>query len=70
MTHGNGAHLDDLETRDERRILRRTCFSIEPGLYFDDLGCRSEINVYIDGDGGVHVTGGPLQESILPVLGG
>src|SRR5262249_29335238 len=29
-THGNGANMDDLETREERRVLPRTCFSVEP----------------------------------------
>ena len=32
--HGNGAHLDNLETHDERLILPNTCFSIEPGSTF------------------------------------
>ncbi|MDR3737231.1 MAG: M24 family metallopeptidase, partial [Acidobacteriaceae bacterium] len=32
--HGNGAHLDNLETHDERLILPYTCFSVEPGIYF------------------------------------
>ena len=35
--HGNGVHLDDYETHDDRRILPGTGFTIEPGLYFDDL---------------------------------
>lgn len=70
-THGNGAHMDNLETRDERRVLRRTCFSIEPGIYLPDqnAGYRSEINVFIDGEGRVHVTGGQLQREIVAVLG-
>jgi Xaa-Pro dipeptidase len=67
--HGNGANMDNLETHDERLVLRRTCFSIEPGIYFDDFGVRSEVNVFVDGDGKVHVTGG-LQEKILPILAG
>jgi Xaa-Pro aminopeptidase len=66
-THGNGTHMDNLETHDDRRILRRTCFSIEPGIYMDEFGVRSEVNVYIDGDGGVHVTGG-LQKHVVPIL--
>ena len=49
--HGNGANMDDLETHDERLVLRRTCFSIEPGIYFDEFGVRSEVNVFVDGDG-------------------
>jgi Xaa-Pro dipeptidase len=67
-THGNGANMDNLETHDERRVLPRTCFSIEPGIYLPEFGVRSEINVYIDAAGGVHVTGGPLQNEVLAVL--
>ncbi|MGH7138506.1 MAG: M24 family metallopeptidase [Pirellulales bacterium] len=67
-THGNGANMDNLETHDERRVLPRTCFSIEPGIYLADFGARSEINVFIDAASAVHVTGGPLQTSVLPIL--
>ncbi len=69
-THGNGANMDDLETHEERLVMQRTCFSIEPGIYLDEFGVRSEINVFIDGDGKVHVTGGPLQERVEPILHG
>jgi Xaa-Pro aminopeptidase len=62
--HGNGAHIDGLETRDDRRIMRRTCFSIEPGIYLPEFGVRSEVDVYIDKDGGVHVTGGDPQAEV------
>ncbi len=44
--HGNGVHLDDYETHDERRILPGTGFTVEPGLYFDTFGVRTEINVF------------------------
>lgn len=67
-THGNGANIDNLETRDERRILPRTCFSIEPGIYLPEFGVRSEINVFIDAGGAVHVTGGALQTEVVPIL--
>jgi Xaa-Pro aminopeptidase len=63
-THGNGAHIDGLETREDRRIIRRTCFSIEPGIYLPEFGVRSEVNVYIDAAGKVHVTGGEPQTEI------
>ena len=43
--HGPGAHLDNLETHDERRILPNTCFSVEPGIYLPDFGVRSEIDM-------------------------
>jgi Xaa-Pro aminopeptidase len=65
--HGNGAHMDNLETHEERLILPRTCFSVEPGIYFDDFGIRSEVNVFVDASGAVHVTGG-LQDRVVPIL--
>jgi Xaa-Pro aminopeptidase len=55
--HGNGTHLDDYETHDERRIVPRTGFTVEPGLYFDNFGVRTEINVY-RGERDAVVTGG------------
>ena len=65
--HGNGANMDNLETHEERLVLRRTCFSVEPGIYFEEFGVRSEVNVFVDGEGKVHVTGG-LQTEVLPIL--
>lgn len=68
-THGNGANMDNLETREERSVMRRTCFSVEPGIYLPgEFGVRSEINIYIDANGGVHVTGGALQTEIRRIL--
>lgn len=61
-THGNGANMDDLETHDERQVLPGTCFSIEPGIYLDDFGIRSEVNVYVAPAGNVHVTGNPQTQ--------
>ncbi len=66
--HGNGAHIDGLETRDDRRIIRRTCFSIEPGIYLPEFGVRSEVDVYIDAAGGVHVTGGEPQTEVHRIV--
>jgi len=43
--HGPGAHLDNLETHDERRLLPNTCFSVEPGIYLPEFGVRSEIDM-------------------------
>jgi Xaa-Pro aminopeptidase len=65
--HGNGANMDGLETREERRVLPRTCFSIEPGIYLPEFGIRSEVNVFVDADGGVHVTGGTPQTQIIAI---
>ena len=67
-THGNGANIDNLETHETRLILPRTCFSIEPGIYLEEFGVRSEVNVYIAADGTVHVTGGELQREVVPIL--
>jgi Xaa-Pro aminopeptidase len=64
--HGNGANMDGLETRDDRKIVPRTCFSIEPGIYLREFGIRSEVNVYV-GEHEAHVTGA-VQEEILPLL--
>ena len=64
-THGAGTHLDDLETKDERLILPNTCFTIEPGVYVEnEVGVRSEIDVLIEPDGTVRVTGGEPQATI------
>jgi Xaa-Pro aminopeptidase len=67
-THGNGANMDDLETHEERRVLPRTCFSVEPGIYLAEFGVRSEVNVFVDAAEQVHVTGGAPQTAVVPVL--
>jgi Xaa-Pro dipeptidase len=67
--HGNGANMDNIETHDDRLVLRRTCFSIEPGIYLPEFGVRSEVDVFIDAAGAVHVTGG-LQAEVVPILAG
>jgi Xaa-Pro aminopeptidase len=61
--HGNGTHLDDYETHDDRRLLPRTGFTVEPGLYFESFGVRTEINVY-RGEREALVTG-PRQSQII-----
>jgi hypothetical protein len=40
----------------------------EPGIYLEEFSVRSEIKVFVDGGGTVHVTGG-LQTEVLPILG-
>jgi Xaa-Pro aminopeptidase len=67
-THGNGANMDNLETHEERRVLPRTCFSVEPGIYLPEFGVRSEVNVFVDGQERVHVTGGEPQTEVVPLL--
>ena len=63
--HGNGVHMDDYETHDERRLIAGTGFTIEPGIYLDDCGVRTEINMHV-GSGEAAVTG-PRQTEIVPL---
>jgi Xaa-Pro aminopeptidase len=67
--HGNGANMDGLETREERRVLPRTCFSVEPGIYLPEFGVRSEVDVFVDANQEVHVTGGAPQTEVVAILG-
>jgi Xaa-Pro aminopeptidase len=62
--HGNGANLDNLETKDDRDILPNTCFSIEPGIYLPEFGVRSEINMMIHKGKG-EVTGNIQNELVV-----
>ncbi|OLE66755.1 MAG: hypothetical protein AUG09_05925 [Acidobacteria bacterium 13_1_20CM_2_68_7] len=64
--HGNGCNIDSLETIDDRQLIPRTGFSIEPGIYLEDFGVRSEIDVYMD-ERGVEVTTA-VQDDIIPLL--
>lgn len=46
--HGAGPHLDNLESREERRLIPGVGFSIEPGIYIPgEIGVRSEVNAFI-----------------------
>jgi Xaa-Pro dipeptidase len=66
--HGNGANIDGLETQDTRRLMSRTCFSIEPGIYLPgEFGIRSELDVYLS-DREAFVFGLPLQSEIVPLF--
>jgi Xaa-Pro dipeptidase len=64
--HGNGVNMDDYETHDDRRLLPGTGFTIEPGVYFDDFGVRTEINMIVSARDAA-VTG-PLQTEILALV--
>jgi len=67
--HGNGANMDNLETRDERRIIPRTSFSIEPGIYLPGkFGVRSEVDMFITKSKDAVVTGLPMQEKVVAIL--
>jgi Xaa-Pro dipeptidase len=62
--HGNGANMDNFESRDEREVLPHTCFSIEPGIYLPEFGLRSEVNMLVR-PGSAEVTGRVQQEMVL-----
>jgi Xaa-Pro dipeptidase len=64
--HGTGVNIDDYETHDDRRLLAGTGFTIEPGLYFEDFGVRTEINMIVQ-DREAVVTG-PLQTAIVALV--
>jgi Xaa-Pro dipeptidase len=64
--HGNGVNMDDYETHDDRRLLPGTGFTIEPGVYFDDFGVRTEINMIV-GATGASVSG-PIQTEFVKVV--
>lgn len=61
--HGDGVHMDDYETHDERRLIPGTGFTIEPGVYTPEFGVRTEINMFI-GQREATVTG-PAQTDIV-----
>ncbi|MBI3207978.1 MAG: M24 family metallopeptidase [Candidatus Solibacter usitatus] len=61
--HGTGANMDNLESHDTRRTIARTCFSVEPGVYLERFGIRSEVNVYVS-ETAARVTG-EEQEALL-----
>jgi Xaa-Pro dipeptidase len=62
--HGNGANMDNLETKDDREIIPNTCFSIEPGIYLPEFGVRSEVNV-LTRNGAAEVTGKIQNELVI-----
>jgi Xaa-Pro dipeptidase len=68
--HGSGPNIDNLETRDTRRLIPGVGFSVEPGIYLTgDVGFRTEINVYVGADGPEVTTPRP-QEEVYAILAG
>ncbi|MFZ5980988.1 MAG: M24 family metallopeptidase [Candidatus Zixiibacteriota bacterium] len=65
--HGPGPNIDNLETEDKRKLMPGHLFSIEPGIYYEDCGFRTEIDVLIT-DTGVEVTTLPLQTVITALF--
>lgn len=65
--HGQGAHLDNWETHEDRQLLMGTGFTIEPGIYLPEFGVRSEINMYLS-EAAAWVTTLPLQTDVVALL--
>src|SRR6185436_17277418 len=63
--HGNGVHMDDYETHDDRRLIAGTGFTIEPGIYTKTFGMRTEINMVV-GPKSADVTG-PRQQTLVRI---
>ena len=62
--HGNGVHFDDLETHDTRQILPGVACTIEPGIYLDEFGVRSEIDILFT-ESGPEITTPPQHELVI-----
>ena len=67
LPHGYGVNLDSVEFPDARPFMEGSCFSIEPGLYLEDYGIRTEINAYIRSARAV-VSGGTPQNEIVTLV--
>jgi Xaa-Pro aminopeptidase len=66
--HGNGVNIDNLETKDERQLMRGSLFSIEPGIYLEHekMAVRTEVNMFVRHDGVPEVTG-ELQGELIRI---
>jgi Xaa-Pro dipeptidase len=65
--HGDGANIDDHQTKDTRNLVMGSGFTVGPGVYSKgDFGLRSVVDVYI-GRRGVEVTS-PTQQQVTAVL--
>lgn len=68
--HGSGANLDSVEFPDNRLLFSGCSFSVEPGLYFEDFGLRTEIDITIK-DGKAFIPGKDIstpKEISIPQL--
>ena len=65
--HGSGPHIDNFETREERRLIPGVAFSIEPGIYIaGEIGVRSEVNAHV-GETAVTITPREYQRDLIVV---
>lgn len=64
--HGPGVNIDNLESHDTREIIDGITFSMEPGIYLNDFGMRSETNVYIKNRKPLYVASHQIE--VIPIL--
>ncbi len=64
--HGFGVNLDSVEFPDDRLLREGSCFSVEPGIYLEEFGVRTEIDAYISA-GSLVACGGERQTRLLLV---
>jgi Xaa-Pro aminopeptidase len=63
-----GPNIDNLETRETRRLLPGVGFSIEPGIYLaGEIGMRSEVNAYLTVEGSLVVTPREIQRDLVVI---
>lgn len=62
--HGAGANADNFETHDDRRLIPWTCISVEPGIYVEEFGVRTEVDLLIEMND-AQVTGEVQREIVL-----
>lgn len=65
--HGPGPNIDNIETEDKRKLLPGHLFSLEPGIYLENYGVRSEVDCMLT-ESGPEVTTQPIQNGIIPLL--
>ncbi len=62
--HGYGVNLDCIEFPDDRPLREGACFSIEPGVYLEGFGMRTEVDGLIRG-GALSISGSARQRALL-----
>ena len=67
--HGYGVNLDCVEFPDDRPLREGACFSVEPGIYLEGFGMRTEVDCCIR-NGGLVVTGRERQRGLLTLAHG
>lgn len=62
--HSNAVNLDGWETHDTRQVIPGVAVTIEPGIYIQEFGVRSEIDLFIE-ETGPRITSSVQREVVL-----